>query len=274
MCFPTIFSLVLLEMFWKWFNMCFCVPESSKKEEDFVVQRGKSVPTLSSVATLKSQAQEVDDQPSEKLKKEQQNQDTKSEERGESDPDAASQDSNEAGPSLLERLRNIPVAGKPSDAPTRHSIYARPESSKSGRSRRNSVDENASQLSVENLGGSQDNLSLLGRNPDKEMRTHSGRKSTTSGAATADMNYIDNRELEEMENQNVAGKVSFADLRRQKARDQFHTSGININYMENEKEDVPKKPTFRRSSDINNQGATWGQPQTNQPQPIESPGNE
>ena len=33
-------------------------------------------------------------------------------------------------------------------------------------------------------------------------------------------------------------KVSFADLRKQKARDQFHSSGINITY--NEKEDLPK----------------------------------
>ena len=36
-------------------------------------------------------------------------------------------------------------------------------------------------------------------------------------------------------------KVSFADLRKQKARDQFHSSGINITYTEHEKEDVPKK---------------------------------
>jgi hypothetical protein len=37
--------------------------------------------------------------------------------------------------------------------------------------------------------------------------------------------------------------VSFADLRKQKARDQFHSSGINITYTEQEKEDVPKKST-------------------------------
>merc|ERR1719266_1389761 len=36
-------------------------------------------------------------------------------------------------------------------------------------------------------------------------------------------------------------KVSFADLRKQKARDQFHSSGINITYTEHEKEDVCKK---------------------------------
>ena len=41
----------------------------------------------------------------------------------------------------------------------------------------------------------------------------------------------------------AADKVSFADLRKQKARDQFHSSGINITYTEQEKEDVPKKST-------------------------------
>ena len=39
----------------------------------------------------------------------------------------------------------------------------------------------------------------------------------------------------------ASDKVSFADLRKQKARDQFHSSGINITYTEQEKEDVPKK---------------------------------
>ena len=32
-------------------------------------------------------------------------------------------------------------------------------------------------------------------------------------------------------------------MRKQKARDQFHSSGINITYTEQEKEDVPKKST-------------------------------
>ena len=42
-------------------------------------------------------------------------------------------------------------------------------------------------------------------------------------------------------------KVSFADLRKQKARDQFHSSGINITYTEHEKEDVPKKSSTSSS---------------------------
>ena len=87
------------------------------------------------------------------------------------------------------------------------------------------------------------------------MKTHSGR----AGASAS--KFVDNRELEEMEQQNSGGKmsvrmgggeaagggseaateavasssrssekVSFADLRKQKARDHFHTSGINITY--------------------------------------------
>ena len=147
--------------------------------------------------------------------------------------------------------------------PTRNSKYSR--------SRRNSIDENASQLSVENLGGSQDNLSLLGRNPDKEMRTHTGKVQQGQ--------FIDNRELEEMENnahnrsegpdKNLArevadSRVSFADLRKQKRSDLFHSSGININYMENEKSDLPKTTAYSPSN-RRNSGAvetpnktTWG----------------
>ena len=92
------------------------------------------------------------------------------------------------------------------------------------------------------------------------MKTHSGR---AAAAASASSKFVDNRELEEMEQQQSGGggkmsvrmgvgleaaaggleaateavassrsseKVSFADLRKQKARDHFHTSGINITY--------------------------------------------
>ena len=109
----------------------------------------------------------------------------------------------------------------------------------------------------------QDNLSLLGRNPDKEMRIHTERR---SDFPDNDNRYLDNKEVEEMERRqresmspmktqfvrlNDSGnngnsssdKVSFADLRKQKARDQFHSSGINITYTEQEKEDAPKKST-------------------------------
>ena len=82
----------------------------------------------------------------------------------------------------MERLKNIPTAGKPSDAPLLPSSSSGGSGGGSGhgaggvgsgrRSRRNSVDENASQLSVENLGGSQQNLSLLGNPPAVYSKTY------------------------------------------------------------------------------------------------------
>ena len=85
--------------------------------------------------------------------------------------------------------------------------------------------------------------------------------------------FIDNRELEEMEKHQREGspyggksggggaygdrassespdqKVSFADFRRQKARDQFHSSAINITYTEQEKEDPPKRANLLQRRD-------------------------
>ena len=51
---------------------------------------------------------------------------------------------------------------------------------------------------------SQDNLHLLGRNPDKEMKAHTGRSSSGQGK------FMDNRELEEMEQGGGARSVSAA----------------------------------------------------------------
>ena len=240
-----------------------------------MVQRGRTVPTLSSVARASSPAGSSSGAEFDKLQKERQNQDTKSEERGET----------EAGPdgNVFQQIKNIPSAGRPSEAPRRTSISGR-------RSRRTSVDDNASQLSVENLGGSQENLSLLGRNPDKEMRTHSGRRGLggpveavaytvqpDGSRGESESRYIDNRDLEEMEKHQREGspyggkqgfdrasespdnKVSFADFRRQKARDQFHTSAINITYteQENEKEDLPKRSSgFLQRRDSQKDGAS------------------
>ena len=149
------------------------------------------------------------------------------------------------------------------------------------------MDENFSQLSIENLCGSQNNVHLLGRNPDKEMRTHVGRvqeppagiSSSTSlddslPAAVADLSmqaqgsrFVDNRELEEGAEKHMREergksepevKVSFADLRKQKAHDQFHSSGININYMQNEKEDAPKKSHVPMSQASSNEFTNGG----------------
>ncbi len=234
-------------------------PEGSSLGEPssapFAVQKGRGVPTLSSLGSNRggspptAAAAAAADAGS---NKEQLNTDTKSDERGESEENGGGRSD------VFQQMRNIPVAGRPSDAPRRASAFAGSSSSSSGgggvvgvggrRSRRNSVDENASQLSLENLGGSQDNLHLLGRNPDKEMRTHVGRKQQQQQQQPEQNGgrFIDNRELEEMEKHAregspfggkqqqqfvdmekatstpaaAADKVSFADLRRQKARDQ------------------------------------------------------
>ncbi|XP_076270911.1 calmodulin-regulated spectrin-associated protein patronin isoform X4 [Rhynchophorus ferrugineus] len=110
-------------------------------DESFVVHRGRGVPTLRSV---------VSEEPlipaRLKVSKEKQNNDSKADERGEI------------------------AAGKPSnwDEHRKTSFAGR-------RSRRNSMTDD-SQLTIENFGGSQDNINFIGRNPDKEMTVHVGRK--------------------------------------------------------------------------------------------------
>jgi calmodulin-regulated spectrin-associated protein len=103
-------------------------------EDSFVVHRGKNIPTLRSV---------VQDEPlipgRLKVNKEKQNNDSKADERGEV---AAGR------PSNWEENRKSTFAGR--------------------RSRRNSTSDD-SQLTIENFGGSQDNLNFIGRNPDKEV---------------------------------------------------------------------------------------------------------
>ncbi|CAH1732677.1 patronin [Aphis gossypii] len=69
---------------------------------------------------------------------------------------------------------NDVAAGKPT-----HWEDTRKQSYAGRRSRRNSFSED-SQLTVENFGGSQDNLHFLGRNPDKEPAIHVGRKDSIS----------------------------------------------------------------------------------------------
>ncbi|XP_050456608.1 patronin isoform X6 [Cataglyphis hispanica] len=65
------------------------------------------------------------------------------------------------------------AAGRPSNwEDQRRSSYA------GRRSRRNSITDD-SQLTIENFGGSQDNLHNFGRNPDKEVGVHIGKRSTT-----------------------------------------------------------------------------------------------
>ena len=89
--------------------------------DNFVVQKGRGVPTLSSVVRnsgSSSGSSSIDNGAEiEKLKKEQKNQDTKSEERGESESPNVS---------LLDQMKDIPVAGRPSDTPRRSSFKSRP----------------------------------------------------------------------------------------------------------------------------------------------------
>lgn len=106
-------------------------------EDSFVVHRGKNIPTLRTI---------VNEEPlipaRLKVSKEKQNNDSKADERGELASIAAGR------PSNWEENKKSSFAGR--------------------RSRRNSVSDD-SQLTIENFGGSQDNLNFIGRNPDKEV---------------------------------------------------------------------------------------------------------
>lgn len=102
-------------------------------EDSFVVHRGKNIPTLSSVIH--------DDVTSPRLRMAKEKQNDKGDERD----------------------LKMQAAGKPSNwEESRKSSYA------GRRSRRNSVTDD-SQLTIENFGGSQDNINFIGRNPDKEV---------------------------------------------------------------------------------------------------------
>lgn len=226
----------------------------------FVVQRGRSVPTLSSVS--RSSFQSVP------RGKEHLNTDSKNDERGETD------DFGSKSPelSVFERMRTIPVAGRPSDASS-PSSHRRSSSSLGGegafsarKSRRNSIDENYSQLSIENLCGSQNNAPMLGRNPDKEMRTH-----VRDNRDVEDGNEKCNNEIKEM----PESKVSFAELRKQKAHDQFHSSGISINYTQSEKSDASKTSRDALLNDpVSSKVSTNVEPRDTEPSPslATSPG--
>ncbi|KAJ8916210.1 hypothetical protein NQ315_016349 [Exocentrus adspersus] len=109
-------------------------------DDSFVVHRGKNIPTLRSMVVEPLIPARL------KVSKEKQNNDSKADERGEM---AAGR------PSNWEENRKSSFAGR--------------------RSRRNSASDE-SQLTIENFGGSQDNLNFIGRNPDKEVAVHVGRK--------------------------------------------------------------------------------------------------
>ncbi|KAF5275691.1 hypothetical protein FQA39_LY06803 [Lamprigera yunnana] len=114
-------------------------------DDSFIVHRSKNIPTLSSM---------IYDEPlipaRLRANKERENHDTKAEERGEHNAKMA--------------------AGKPSN----WNEHKRPSYS-GRRSRKNSISDD-SQLTIENFGGSQEHLNFIGRNPDKEVAVHIGRK--------------------------------------------------------------------------------------------------
>ena len=111
---------------------------SSEDSEEFVVHRGRNVPTLAQVIRSVS---------------------------------PSSQDERSSPASRMSVSRNtsvneeeLPAAGRPSNWSANKTTYA------GRRSRRNSISEADSQLTVENFGGSQDNLNrfVIGKNPDKQ----------------------------------------------------------------------------------------------------------
>ena len=110
--------------------------DSPSSSEGFVVQRGRTVPTLTNI-----------DLNSSKSDKEQHNKDTKSEELGETSVGSEN--------NVFQQMKNIPVAGRPSET------NVTPRRASKQFSRRNSVDDNASTLSLENFGGSQVNIGWL-----------------------------------------------------------------------------------------------------------------
>ena len=129
-------------------------------DESFVVHRGKSVPTLYNVVTGGDGATARGSRVA--AIKERFNMDTKAEERGEDRSPPSSSSSGPAG-----------VPFNPEDRKSLTSYAGR-------RSRSNSITDDSSHLTIENFGGSQDNLSMFGRNPDKEPATvqQSGRRTS------------------------------------------------------------------------------------------------
>lgn len=121
------------------FNRYYAHSRSSEESEDFVVHRGRNVPTLSAVIRSVS---------------------------------PSSQDERSSPASRMSVSRNVsavenedaPAAGRPSDFKANKTSFA------GRRSRRNSISEADSQLTVENFGGSQDNLNkfTISKNPDKQ----------------------------------------------------------------------------------------------------------
>lgn len=142
------------------------------------------------------------------------------------------------------------------------------------------------QLTVENFGGSQENLQFLGRNPDKEPAVHVGRKQSSEASSPAvavrssaqdarssgvefilsDTDYVKEKRDEEKpagvslrqvtqpkevtEPVDTNTPTSFADLSRQGSK------GIQIVYMQHEKENDSNQTNFAKKPTIDTNGGT------------------
>ncbi|KAK3888904.1 hypothetical protein Pcinc_007065 [Petrolisthes cinctipes] len=143
---------------------------SDGQEGDFVVQRSRGLSTLSDMMRTQSPrpSHDFDHIPysSRSATKERFNMDSKEEELGERSRGLGRRGSiNNSHPDL-------PAAGMPSR------YEERPHGR--SRSRRNSISAEDSQLTIENFGGSQDNLNYIARNPDKEPFVHTGRRESSN----------------------------------------------------------------------------------------------
>ncbi|KAK8726896.1 hypothetical protein OTU49_010116 [Cherax quadricarinatus] len=142
---------------------------SDGQEGDFVVQRSRGLATLSDMMRTQSPrpSQELETSYSSRsTTKEKYNMDSKEEELGERSRGLGRRGSfNNSHPDL-------PAAGMPSR------YEERPHGR--SRSRRNSISAEDSQLTIENFGGSQDNLNYISRNPDKEPFVHTGRRESSN----------------------------------------------------------------------------------------------
>ena len=139
---------------------------SDGQDADFTVQRAKGYSTLSDMMrhnSPRSQVSNVDEH--HYTPKERYNMDSKEEEMGERSGGISRKGSFKGSNSELNKL---PPAGLPSRLDQRPAGRSR--------SRRNSINAEESQLTIENFGGSQDNLNWISRNPDKEPYSHTGKR--------------------------------------------------------------------------------------------------
>ncbi|XP_043271274.1 patronin isoform X9 [Venturia canescens] len=187
------------------------------------------------------------------------------------------------------------AAGRPSNwEDQRRSSYA------GRRSRRNSVTDD-SQLTIENFGGSQDNLHNFGcvRNPDKEIGAHVGKRTTTEPTLPArssvqdvygsDVQHIlaDNGYNNDEPPPRLRRQASNSSLNNVTLKNILHSSendstdgeatkmasfanlsrqssekGINLNYTEQEREAMAAKSNFTNKKNAQSNGNATGEKKT------------